>query len=192
MRKIIPKEIEEKRKKRNQIILGFFLVLVLIISSISFALQGGFGNTNTQQDNLSGNEVDYNGFKFTNQNGLWAFGNYVFRYLPGEVMDLGSGINPIINYQGKPVYVYSEDESTTIDLVVNLGQAAQRVQKACPEATNCSSDLPVKTCSDNFIIIGEDTQNSITQKDNCVFIRGQKEDLPKLVDNFLFKALGVK
>ena len=193
MRRLVSKEEEARKKKRNQIIVGVVLVGVMILSSISFALQGGLGG-NTGQENTSGNEIEYNGFKFANQNGLWVLGNYVFRYLPGEVDDINnvsSEIKPISNYQGKPAYIYSEDEDAEIDVVVNLGPVAQRLQKACPEATNCSSDLPVKTCDNNFIIIKEDTENSITQENNCVFIKGQKEDLAKLIDAFLFKALGI-
>ena len=192
MRRLVSKEEEAKNKKRNQIILGFFLVFVLILSSISFALQGGLGSSNTGQGNTQGNEIEYNGFKFTNQNGLWLLGNYVFRYLPTQVEDIDSEVNPIANYQGKPAYIYSEDEDATIDLVVNLGSVVQRIQKACPEGVICSAELPVKTCNDNFIIIKEDTENSITQENNCVFIKGQKDELAKLVDAFLFKILEIK
>ena len=194
MRKIVPKEIEEKNKKRNQIILGFFLVLVLIVSSISFALQGGLGG-GTGQDNTSGNEIEYNGFKFTNQNGVWVLGNFIFKYLPGELDGIGnisSEIKPMSNYQGKPLYIYSKDESVIIDLATDFSGIAQRIQNACPENVSCAPDLPVKTCSDNFIIIEEDIENSVTQQENCVFIKGQKENLAMLADEFLFKALGVK
>lgn len=190
MRRLVSKEEEARKKKRNQIILGFVLVLVLILSSISFALQGGLGNADS--GGVSGDETEYNGFKFTNQNGLWVFESFVFRYLPQEVDDIGFGIKPISNYQGKPAYVYSEDENAEIDVVVNLGRVAQRVQKACPEGTNCSVDLPVKTCNDNFIIIKEGIENSIVQENNCVFIKGKKEDLAALADQFLFKTLGIK
>jgi len=191
MRKIISMEEEAKRKKRNQIILGVCLALIMVLSTLGFALQGGIGNTSSDQ--TSGNETEYNGFKFVNQNGLWVLGNFVFLYVPQQVEDIGSGIKPASNYQGKPAYVYSEDEGAEIEVAVNLEQVAQRVQKACPEDTVCDDNLPVKTCNDNFIIIRESNiSNSIRQENNCVFIRGQKEQLTALADQFLFKTLGVR
>jgi len=190
MRRIVSAEEEAKKKKRNQVILGVFLALIMILSTIGFAIQGGVGNA--PQGDVSGNEVEYNGFKFVNQNGLWVLGNFVFRYTPQQVEDIGSEVKSISNYQGKPAYVYSEDDGAEIEIAVNLGQVAQRVQKACPVGTTCVGDLPVKTCSDNFIIIKESSIGSITQEGNCVFIEGQKEDLTALADQFLFKALGVR
>ena len=191
MRKLVSKEEEEKKRKRNQIILGVFLALIMVFSTIGFAIQGGFGNT--PSDQISGNEAEYNGHKFVNQNGLWVFGNFVFKYLPQQVEDIGSEIKLAADYQGKPAYVYSEDEEAEIEIAVNFGQLAQRVQRACPVETTCDKDLPVKTCSDNFIIIREsNNSNSITQENNCVFIEGQKEQLTALADQFLFKILGVR
>jgi len=192
MRKIVSAEDEAKRKKRNQIILGVSLAFVMVASTIGFALQSGVGNA--PSDQISGNEVEYNGFKFVNQNGLWVLGNFVFKYTPQQVPNIGSGIKDFGNYQGKPAYVYSEDEGAEIEIAVNIGQLAQRVQRACPEDVICESgeDLPVKTCSDNFIIIKESNTSSIRQENNCVFIEGQKEELTALADQFLFKTFGIR
>lgn len=197
MRKIVLREDGAKRKKRNQVILGVFLAFIMVASTIGFALQfhSGFGSTDSGLNPGSGNEIEYNGFRFVNQNGLWVLGNFVFKYTPQQVPDIGldSGIKSFSNYQGKPAYVYSEDEEAEIEIAVNLGQIAQRVQKACPEGIVCNEDLPVKTCSDNFIIIRENNKsNSITQKENCVFIEGGKEQLTALADQFLFKTLGIR
>ena len=193
MRKIVSAEEGARKKKRNQIILGVLLALIMVLSTLGFALQSGAGDT--PSDQISGNEAEYNGFKFVNQNGLWVLGNLVFKYTPQQVPDIGSGseIKLKANYQGKPAYIYSEEEGAETEIVVNLGQIAQRVQKACPENTTCKEkDLPEKTCNDNFIIIKEGNTNSITQNNNCVFIEGKKEDLAALADQFLFKILEVR
>ena len=194
MRRIVSAEDGAKKKKRNQIILGVSLALIMVLSTVGFALQGGLGNSGTS-DQISGNEAEYNGFKFVNQNGLWVLGNFVFKYLPQQVEDIdsSSGIKLAANYQGKPAYVYSEDEGAEIEVGVNLGQLAQRVQRACPENVICKEEnLPVKTCNDNFIIIKEANTSRITQENNCVFIEGQKEQLTALADQFLFKILGIR
>jgi hypothetical protein len=191
MRKLVSKEDEAKKRKRNQIIAGVFLAAVMIFSTIGFAFQGRSDNTTDTGGNSLGTEVDYNGFKFINQNDFWTMGNFVFRYNPQEVEDISSGIKPISNYQGKPAYIYSEDDEAEAEIAGNLGTIALRIQRACPEDKNCTIDVPVKTCSDNFIIIKEDVISSIIQNSNCVLINGPKENLTKLADEFLFKALGV-
>ncbi len=190
MRKIVSKEEEEKRRKRNQIILGVVLAFVMLVSALSFAFQER--SFNTTNSGVPSNKIDYNGFKFINQNGLWYLGNFSFTYLPQEVNYTALGINPITSYQGKPVYIYSENQGAEVEVTTNIGLVAQRVQKACPVGVSCDISIPVRTCSDNFIIIREGSNSSITQKDNCVLIEGQKKELTALADQFLFKTLGIK
>jgi len=190
MRKLVSKEEEAKKTKRNQIIAGIVLAIVMILSTIGFAFQGR--NDNTSEGTSPGGEVDYNGFKFINQNGLWILGNFVFRYTPQEVENIGIGINPITNYQGKPAYIYSEDSDAEVEIGGNLRLVVQRIQEACPENIVCPADIPVKTCNDNFIIIKESNMSNIIQDNNCVFIEGPKENLTQLSDQFLFKALGIR
>jgi len=191
MRRLVSKEEEERKRKKNQTLLVSFLALIMVLSTIGFAIQSNSGGT--APDGITGNEAEYNGYKFTNQNGLWVLGNFVFQYLPGEVPDIGSGLNTMNSYQGKPAYIYSEDDRAEAEVSLNLGQIALRVQRACPEGKEaCPSDLPVKTCSDNFIIIKESNTSLIRQDNGCVYIEGRETELVALADQFLFKILGVK
>jgi len=188
MRRLVSKEEEERKRKRNQIIAGVVLAVVMILSTIGFAIQG---NSSSSTDIISENQTTYNGFTFINQNGLWTLENFIFRYNPNEVENISSGINKLSSYEGKPAYVYSEDSEAEAEIAVNIGQVAQRIQKACPKDENCTEDIPVKTCSDNFIIIKESDISSIVQNNSCVLINGPKENLTLLADGFLFKTLGV-
>jgi hypothetical protein len=190
MRKLVSKEEEAGKRKRNQVIAGTVLALVMILSTIGFAFQGR--GDNAIDGTSPEGEVDYNGFKFINQNGLWTLGNFVFRYTPQEVEDMGLNITPITNYQGKPAYIYSEDSDAEAEVAINIRLVAQRIQEACPEKTVCPADIPVKTCNDNFIIIKENSISSIIQNNKCVFIQGPKENLTRLSDQFLFKALSIR
>jgi hypothetical protein len=189
MRRIVSKEDEARRKKRNQIILGVALAVIMILSTISFAIQGqgtddgGSGNTE---------EKEYNSFTFTNQNGLWVLGSFAFSYLPQEVENISFDVKSANDYQTQPAYIYSENSDAEAEVGINMGLIAQRVQKACLEKTNCSADIPTKTCSDNFIIIKENINKSITREDNCIFIQGPQEEIVKVADEFLFKTLGIK
>ena len=198
MRKILSKEELERKKKRNNIILVLVLGAVMVFGTLGFALQGS-GNLTTTN---GGSEVDYHGFKFLNQNGFWYLGNFTFSNTPPDIANqtttnVSLGLKQLSSYQGLPLYIYSEDPSSEAEADTNFALVALRIQRACPAGMNCtSSSLPIKTCSDNFIIIEainstSSTDSSIIQDNNCVYIRGPQEDLLALTDQFLFKALGV-
>ncbi len=189
MRKIESKYEREKKRKKNQIIVGVALAFLMIFGVLGFALQGGVVN---QGDENSLDNVVYNGFEFEYINGFWIIGDFAFRYNPQQVENIGFNLKDINNYQGKPLYIYSESEEAEIEVYVNLDQVAQRIQNACVENEECSGNFPVKTCEDNFIIIKEGNNSIITQDNNCVYIEGLQEDLTKLVDQFLFKILGIR
>lgn len=187
MRKLVSKQERKKNSKRNQIVAGVVLVFLMIFSTLGFALQGGFGNSNNQD----GEAVVHNGFQFTNINGFWVWENFVFKYNPKEVPNIGDNLKEIDSYRGKPLYIYSENEESNIEVYVNLGQVSERVQEACLEGSECANEnFPIKTCTDNFIIIKEGN-NEVRQEDNCVYISGPQSQLTKLTDQFLFKILGI-
>ena len=188
MRSIISKKDTNKRK---QIALGVVLVVVMFFSVLSYSFQGG-SNSNSEK-------IIYNGFEFLNQNGFWflELGDYTFSfsYNPNEVEKINLELNYLDSYSGKPLYIYSEDTTSGAEVYQNLfynNRIVQRMQPACLEnQENCDENSPVKTCSENFIIIKEGNETEITQNENCVFIKGKKEDLVKLTDEFLFKILNI-
>jgi len=191
MKRLVSKEEQERLRKKNQWTVGLILVFLMVASTLGFAIQSNLGSSGAGNENPS--KLTYNGFEFTNANGFWVFGNFVFRYNPEETPDIGSGLSNIEEYRGKPVYIQSENEVAGAEAYVNLAQVAERVQEACIENGGvCVEGLPVKTCSDNFVIIREKEASSISQVDGCVYIEGEKEDLVKLVDQFLFKILGIR
>lgn len=191
MRRIVSRYTEGRKRRRNQITIGIILIFVMVISVLGFALQG-FGSGNTDTEDSSVNNIEYNGFEFVNQNGLWVLGNFIFRNVPQQVEDIGFVSSTINDYQGKPLYISSESDEAELEIYINIGNIALRIQKACIEEEECSGDFPVKTCTDNFIIIRESNISNIMQQDNCVFIEGDSEDLTKLTDQFLFKILGIR
>ena len=193
MRKIISKEEEDKKKKRNQLIVGGGLILIMFLSILGYS---------TMKDKKENNEkIIYNGIEFIKESGLWnaKIGDFQFsfRYNPNEAENIDSALNQLDNYRNKPLYIYSEDTDSEIEIYRNLfyyNRIAERVQNACLEEDRekCEESSPIKTCEDNFIIIRESENTEIKQQDNCVFIEGKKEDLIKLSDSFLFKITGVQ
>ena len=202
MRKITTRGDLTKQKKRKQIIVGLILVGVMGFSTIGFAFQNtlGQGPANPRNDNNQegGNPyfVEYNGYEFilsSQQLGLWILGNgqFGFSYTPNQVERIPGEVNSINSYYGKTLYVSSVSEGAEAEIYRNLDSIILRRQYACLSEENCEENLPVKTCEDNFIIIEEAEISEIVQVNNCVFIRGPQEDLPKLADEFLFKIIGV-
>jgi hypothetical protein len=190
MRKIVSKEEGAKKQRRNQLIVGGGLILVMLASTLGYAL--------TRESKESSEKVIYNGFEFTKQSGFWStnIDNYqfFFTYNPKEVPKINSALNPLSSYSGKPLYIYYENGEAATEIYRNLfyqNQIAERMQDACLKGEKCESNSPIKTCEDNFIIIKESENEKITQNNSCVFIEGSSENLTKLSDGFLFDIVGI-
>ncbi len=186
MRKITSKK---NNQKRNQTILGVVLVLVMIFSIIGYALQ----TQNSEKEEV----IEYNGFEFINNNGYWYLteGNFefIFKHNPKEVEEINANLNNAGNYSGKTLYVYSEDIESKAEIYRNLNLFVLRLQDACFNEETCKdNELPLKDCSENFIIILESENTLINQTNNCVFIEGKKENLTKMTDEFLFNILDIR
>ncbi len=191
MRKIISREEEEKKTRRKQLLIGGVLILVMVVSVVGYAF-----NREEQNNTI---KISYNGFEFTQESGFWYVnvGNsqFSFLYNPEETENINSALNPLGNYEDKPLYISSENPEAGAEIYRNLfyqNQLVQRVQDACMEGEECSSDAPIKNCTDNLIIIKESNSSKIEQQGNCVFIEGSNENLTRLADGFLFKIIGVQ
>lgn len=189
MRSIETKKDTEKKQKRNQLIIGGILIIVMLMSTFGIVVNS-FGNKPETE------KVTYNGYEFTSQNGFWVtkIGNYdfMFRYNPTEVERIESDLVYLNGYSGKVLYTFSEDYVADVEIHRNLGNIVQRFQRACPENVNCTEDWPVKDCSNNFIIIKNSNESKIYQEENCVFIEGPEGNLTQLTDEFLFWITGIE
>ena len=192
MRKIISKQEEARKKKRNQLIVGFALIFIMLLSVLGYSFSGG---------NKSTTKIEYNGFNFIKQDDFWILNmknfNFIFKNNPNQVEKINSDLKNLENYYGKPLYMYSKNYDAELEIYKNLfyyNQIVQRMQDACLEGnqTDCDETLPVKNCEDNFIIIRERNETKIIQENNCVFIEGKQEELTKITDEFLFKILGIE
>jgi len=89
------------------------------------------------------------------------------------------------DYAGLPLYIDSDVDSVSSEVVLTLGRFASRVQGAC--YGECETDLPEKDCSENLIIIRDSLENRVYQEEKCVFIEGDVAT----ADAFLFRVLGL-
>ncbi|MDO8528645.1 MAG: hypothetical protein Q7S06_02010 [Nanoarchaeota archaeon] len=190
MRKIVSRETEAKKRKRNQLIIGGILVGIMILSTVGYAVN--------RESPSGAKKITYKGIEFVQQNGYWfaTIGGvqFAFKYNPQETEEINGFATIRINdYSGKPLYISSDNLDAENELYQNLDSIILRRQSACLQGQTCSNkDYPVKTCDDNFIIIKEAGNTSISQEKNCVFIEGKKEDSVKLIDKFLYKTLGIQ
>lgn len=189
MRRIVSKSEHEKKRKRNSLIIGLILIIVMFGSVFGIVVGSLGGNSQGK------NKIKYGEYEFLNENNFWktSIGNleFVFQYLPTQTKNITTPLKNVNNYYNKPLYVYSEDANSENEIYRNLQQIASRTQSACFNKENCTGDFPIKTCSDNFIIISEG-EEEITQVENCVYIKGEKEKLSELTDSFLYNILGIK
>lgn len=193
MRRISSKKEEQRRKKRNQIIIGIVLIVVMF-GSVFGVIVGSFNNSESPYG-----QIKYNGIDFYNNGvGYWLFEakNFEFSVLNNpEEIPVFENIEELAlleSYEGKPLYIKSENSDAELEIYRNLFPIVLRIQEACLDGDECKKDLPIKDCSENFIIIETSNNVGITQDKNCVFIRGQEKDLIKLSDEFLFKITEVK
>ena len=190
MRKIISKEKRERKSKKNATIAAFILIFVMLFSILGYSFSG--------RDESEAKKINYKGFEFINQNDFWFLNlegfQFVFKYNPNEVEKVDTELNSLDSYVGLPLYIYSESSEAELEIYRNLferTQITQRIQRACLEDRECNENVPIKTCSDNFIIIDKGSEVKITQEDNCTFIEGPEENLTQITDEFLFKILGI-
>ena len=190
MRKITSKHDLQKANRRKQAIVGIVLVGLMLISTIGYAFQV---NPNANTEGTAGN---YKGYKLSNANGYWNLqvGNltFVFAENPADSYAVTSELNPAESYYGKPAYIYSESAVAGAEVYRNIHPLSSGISYACPEGEkNCDASLPVKTCSNNFIIIRESSETRIIQKDSCVYIEGPAENMTRIADGFILKVIGV-
>jgi hypothetical protein len=191
MRKIKPKSEEEKRNKKKQLIVGGVLIFIMLASTIGYSFIGN------PRENTDTNRIVYGGVEFVMENGFWTASinglEFAFSYNPKETENISSNVFlTLSNYYEKPLYIYSKNFEAESEIYRNLYPIVLRSQYACPEGEDCEENWPVKTCEDNFIIIREANNTEIRQEDNCVFIQGNKEELARIADRFLFKITGVQ
>lgn len=201
MRKIVSKYEAEKKRRKNQLIVGGVLIAVMFLSVLGYAFQnngllGGNTNSNITQT------VTYNNIDFSNQNGFWVVnsGNnrLVFTYNPTEInlSNLTGLTTRISDISGKPLLIYSDNNlNAESEMKLNLKNFASSITSACPSGMLCNNTngtiIPTGSCDSNFIIIQNGT-SGVKQENKCIYISGQGEDLIKEIDNVLFKMLGIE
>jgi hypothetical protein len=194
MRALNVKESGKRRRISWQSVLVLVFIGIMLISTVAFS----FFNLSGNGQKPAPNAVTYRAYTFKSLNGFWttsyAGAQLAFVYLPEELELHQTSLQRINSYQGAPLYIIDETNSSDAEQEIarNLQPFVQRVQRACLEGGTCSdSSLPLKTCNDRIIIVRNARNATIEQEQNCLIIQGEKDPLLKLVDEALYKILGI-
>ena len=188
------REEQAKKTKRNQLIIGILLILLMTLSTVGYALS-------TRNEN-SESKIVYKNIEFIKNSEYWYFNSngqqFVTKYNPQETENVSVGFLylKLNDYSNEPLYFVGNFPDAGYELKRNLYPFALRIQDACIKGINCSiENLPVKNCSsDNVIIIKEPIKGDkerISQEDKCAFINANFENQTIYADAFLFKILGI-
>ncbi len=182
MRKIRTKEELEARSKRNSRIVTALLLIILLGSTAGYAFLSYAGGSE-QKTNSSNKGVENIGDKWVLKSGEQ---NFVFTNSPTSSDGIPINLKfSLQDYTEKPLYIVSDSDVISYEISSNLGRFSNRVQSAC--YGKCDKNLPEKDCTDNLIVWKQAENNSIVQKDNCVFIEGNM----RAVDAFLYKIFKI-
>lgn len=168
-------------------IIGIILVGIMILSTAGYAFY--------REDKTTNEKIIYNGFEFVNENGFWRTSvngeKFYFQYLPNETLDIKLNLQKNLNsFSGKPLY-YSPQNPGVQEILINFDRYVERYQQACLNIDNCENGLPIKNCTDNFIIFQNKNISTITQEDNCIYILYPDDADVKAADAFLYRILGI-
>ncbi len=189
MREIETREKVERRERRNKIIIGIVLSVLMILGTAGYSFLSG-GEDNGE----SIGKVSYNGNDFYRQGDFWQVNlegkAFYFKYLPNETRNIVLK-KTLVDYSGKPLY-FTKNGAAEQEISQVLGNFASRIQLACYAGDNCTENLPVKNCSSNLIIIEDKVvgKNPIIEEDNCVYIFSN--DSVRDADAFLYTLLKLK
>jgi len=184
LRKIKTQEEIARKRKRNQILVGGILIVLMIVSTLGYSLMDS-------EDNGS-DSVNELGIDFVRDDGLWKIvlddAVFGFQYLPSEVDDvIMSGNYNAGDYGGEILYFVNANNGAS-EILNNLGRYVLRYQDACLGNSNCIGDFPLKNCDSNLIIFELGNETAVWKNESCVYIVG---DSVRGADAFLYKALKI-
>lgn len=208
-------EEEAKKKHRSRVIMGLVIAVIMVASTIGFALLESERVQQQQGENVTiyrnytfiKTETGWQTqFKINDQNITLNSFN-----LPQDVENISMQGSPLLaDFLNKVIFI-TVNNATDIEreaaMEYNaLGKIALRMQLACSSNNENSSfctenNLPIKSCDDadwqNTIIILEELQENsseqatIKYKNSCLEIKGKQDDLTKANEKALFTIFGI-
>jgi len=183
MRRLETEFDRESRQKRNKLILGIILIIVMFGSTLGYAFSLFGENSGSGETPQNLNELHYNG-----QSWIVERDGRILSFRSGldEVKDIQIPAVSLSDYQNQPLYIASDNDLVMQEIASVMQGYASRVQRACYLSCN-DSELPEKDCSSNLIVWKASEANAVTKDGKCIFIEGDAG----AADAFLYRLLGM-
>jgi len=172
MRRITSQKEIESKKKRNNTMVGIFLLIILIFSTIGYGFVYSGRNPGAGRGSSEQSESQNQG----------VYLRSTIQSTKNVPVEISFTLN---DFAGQPLYIVSDNPTILNEISTTLGKHASRVQQAC--FGPCEDDLPEKDCSENLIVWQDSPENKVHQEERCTFIEG---DITA-VDAFLYKILEI-
>lgn len=174
MRRIETKERLEKKRKLKVAIISFFMLFIMVLSTIGFAFMSNNDATEVIPEAREEGQIS---FQYASQ-------EITLRSTYEEIKEVSTNISStILDLNGKNIYISSANKGILQELSL-LSLISQRVQEGC--YGKCDENLPEKDCTSNLIVWVESSNNRVYQEQNCIFIEG---DI-KAADAFIYTLFG--
>ncbi len=202
-----PTKKKQSKKKDDKTDLKFVLIPALIIVVL---ILGVIAIKFFYKPEAELQQIEYNGFIFTNQSNIWMtqiqidnkLYNLMFKYPPYEVENIKINYLPNnftkLTKQHNHIYVTFDPEDNNMAYIAvsaaDLSRALTRVYGLTPipactkNVTSGCASAAIQTCNTTgrpTIYIDDDPIQDITYKGNCLIIQGEKEDLTKAVEKVI-------
>lgn len=201
----------KKTKKKKELIKNDWVIIVIPVIIILIIIGAVLGIKYIYKPKEKIQTVEFNGFTFVNDSNIWKTQiqmqnkvyNLMFKYNPYDVEDIK--INYHFNWftkltaERRYMYITFDPEDKNMAYIAlaaaDLTRALTRVYGIKPVATctknitDACAKVPIKTCKTTsmpVIYIDDNPIQSITYRDNCLTIQGEKDDLLKAVQRVLF------
>lgn len=184
-------EVRELKREKTRKLLAYFMLAILVLSSVGFAFYYAAANGAVQENANQEIQPITESSQIYQIGDRWAvpFSGQVF-YLqksPEQTSNVSVNINKTLSgYIQNQVYI----DIKNIDLLNEVNSViltyTDRVQEAC--YGKCEEDLPEKTCDVNMIVWKDSKEQRVYQDNNCVFIEG---DITA-VDAFIYNLLDMR
>jgi hypothetical protein len=190
---------DEKRLRRNRIMIGLFIILLMVMSGFAIMLDGLSGSSLTDwgiQLQVK-DEQPYYRAKIGGQ-------HFEFYYTPSDanLIPMDESVPSLLSGAGYIVFSFHPDTIIDVYYVVDLLRFQfdefypQPVFLAI-QSENQTFSLPVITCMNattqtpvvEFIV--DDRVNEIIREGDCVTIKGSTNDFLRARDKLMYSTLGV-
>ena len=201
------KPVTKKKLEKNDLVFIFVPVVIVVL-----LLAGVFAIKYVYNPRPKIQSVEFNGFTFVNESGIWTtqmqvndrLYNLMFKYSPYDVEDIEitylpnnfSKLTDLHNF----IYITFDPEDKNMAYIAlaaaDISRALTRVYGLKPIAactkniTEACAEVPIHTCDTTkrpVIYLDDDPVQDIIYEGNCLIIKGERDDLLKAVERVLFE-----